>query len=91
MQPDNPADLGNKIYDMMAMAVGGRWGRLESEEAEPVVDSSASESDGSPDGASETEVIEPSEVRAENDPWKDWAFFQLTSSIFSFVGAIFVT
>ncbi|KAF7133233.1 hypothetical protein RHSIM_Rhsim09G0120100 [Rhododendron simsii] len=69
--PDNPADLGNKIYDMMAMAVGGRWGRLESEEAEPVVDSSASESDGSPDGASETEVIEPSEVRAENDPWKD--------------------
>ncbi|KAE9451121.1 hypothetical protein C3L33_16978, partial [Rhododendron williamsianum] len=69
--PDNPADLGNKIYDMMAMAVGGRWGRLESEEAEPVVDSSASESDGSPDGASETEVIEPSEVRAENDPWQD--------------------
>ncbi|KAH7839590.1 hypothetical protein Vadar_006081 [Vaccinium darrowii] len=69
--PDNPADLGNKIYDMMAMAVGGRWGRLESDEAELVEDSSPSESDGSPDGASETEVIEPSEVRAENDPWKE--------------------
>jgi len=69
--PDNPADLGNKIYDMMAMAVGGRWGRLESDEAELVEDSSSSESGASPDGTSETEVIEPSEVRAENDPWKE--------------------
>lgn len=69
--PDNPADLGNKIYDMMAMAVGGRWGRLESEDAELVEDSSSSESGASPEVTSETEVIEPSEVRAENDPWKE--------------------
>ncbi|GFY88868.1 chaperone protein htpG family protein [Actinidia rufa] len=65
--PDSPAELGNKIYEMMAMALGGRWGRSDEEEAED----GASESEGSPDGASETKVIEPSEVRAENDPWTD--------------------
>lgn len=68
--PDSPAELGNKIYEMMAMALGGRWGRSESEEAEPLEDS-ATESDGSVDEATETEVVEPSEVRAENDPWTD--------------------
>ncbi|GFZ18335.1 chaperone protein htpG family protein [Actinidia rufa] len=65
--PDSPAELGNKIYEMMAMALGGRWGRSDGEEAED----GASESEGSPDRASETEVIDPSEVRAENDPWTD--------------------
>ncbi|XP_057494359.1 heat shock protein 90-5, chloroplastic-like [Actinidia eriantha] len=65
--PDSPAELGNKIYEMMAMALGGRWGRSDDEEAED----GASESEGSPDRASETKVIEPSEVRAENDPWTD--------------------
>lgn len=68
--PDSPAELGNKIYEMMAMALGGRWGRSESEEAEPLEDN-ATESDGSIDEAMETEVVEPSEVRAENDPWTD--------------------
>ena len=67
LQPDSPAELGNKIYEMMAMALGGRWGRSDGEEAED----GASESEGSPDRASETEVSEPSEVRAENDPWTD--------------------
>ncbi|XP_057482492.1 heat shock protein 90-5, chloroplastic-like isoform X1 [Actinidia eriantha] len=65
--PDSPAELGNKIYEMMAMALGGRWGRSDGEEAED----GASESEGSPDRASETEVIDPSEIRAENDPWTD--------------------
>ncbi|KAK9277368.1 hypothetical protein L1049_006910 [Liquidambar formosana] len=65
--PDSPAELGNKIYEMMAIALGGRWGRSE-EEAEALEDSAA-EFDASPSEASETQVIEPSEVRTESDPW----------------------
>ncbi|KAL1203692.1 Heat shock protein 90-5 [Cardamine amara subsp. amara] len=61
--PDSPAELGNKIYEMMAMAVGGRWGRVEEE------DEVADEGDDDKNG--EAEVIEPSEVRAESDPWQD--------------------
>ncbi|EOA25349.1 hypothetical protein CARUB_v10018672mg [Capsella rubella] len=62
--PDSPAELGNKIYEMMAMAVGGRWGRVEEEEE------SATVNEGD-DKSGETEVVEPSEVRAESDPWQD--------------------
>ncbi|KAF8389878.1 hypothetical protein HHK36_024396 [Tetracentron sinense] len=68
--PDSPAELGNKIYEMMAIALGGRWGRPELEEAEAEGDG-AMESDSDPIETSETEVIDPSEVRAESDPWKD--------------------
>lgn len=25
MQPDNPAQLGGKIYEMMGMALSGKW------------------------------------------------------------------
>jgi len=64
-QPDSPAELGNKIYEMMAMAVGGRWGRVEEEEGS----SNVNEGEDTKDG--EAEVIEPSEVRAESDPWQD--------------------
>ena len=63
MQPDSPAELGNKIYEMMAMALGGRWGRSEEDEVEA--------SEVSADEGSETQVIEPSEVRTEDDPWQD--------------------
>lgn len=62
--PDSPAELGNKIYEMMAMAVGGRWGRVEEEEESSTVN----EGD---DKSGETEAVEPSEVRAESDPWQD--------------------
>nr|AIZ68156.1 heat shock protein 83-like protein [Albuca bracteata] len=70
--PDSPAELGNKIYEMMAIALGGRWGRSESddesakasEDSEPSSEVAASET-------AEAEVVEPSEVRTENDPWKD--------------------
>ncbi|XP_047310073.1 heat shock protein 90-5, chloroplastic [Impatiens glandulifera] len=66
--PDSPAELGNKIYEMMAMALGGRWGRLDSdnEEASSTEESGAAESKLETE---ETEVVEPSEVRAEDDPW----------------------
>ncbi|KAE8023089.1 hypothetical protein FH972_008834 [Carpinus fangiana] len=67
--PDSPAELGNKIYEMMAMALGGRWGRSEEEEAD--ASETASESGATVSEASETEVVEPSEVRAENDPWSN--------------------
>nr|GLL43499.1 heat shock protein 90-5, chloroplastic [Ipomoea trifida] len=72
--PDSPSELGNKIYEMMAMALGGRWGRLEEDEEEETEASegNATEDSGasSPDD-SQPEVIEPSEVRTENDPWSD--------------------
>lgn len=72
-QPDNPSELGNKIYEMMAIALGGRWGRAEEGASE-------AEADGGEEGVvtesnsseiSEAEVVEPSEIRTENDPWKD--------------------
>lgn len=50
------------------MAVGGRWGRVEEEVAEKG-STSVDEGDDTKDG--EAEVIEPSEVRAESDPWQD--------------------
>ncbi|WCJ35759.1 Heat shock protein 90 [Euphorbia peplus] len=68
--PDSPAELGNKIYEMMTMALGGRWGRSEELEDEEA-DDNAVESTATVSEATETEVIEPSEVRTENDPWQD--------------------
>ncbi|KAF3663961.1 putative alpha/beta hydrolase domain-containing protein 17C-like [Capsicum annuum] len=65
--PDSPAELGNKIYEMMAMALGGRWGRLEEGESEASTEAST-ESDAS---SVEAQVVEPSEVRTEsNDFWE---------------------
>nr|GEZ24997.1 heat shock protein 90-5, chloroplastic [Tanacetum cinerariifolium] len=52
--PDSRAELGGKIYEMMAVALGGRWGSVEeSETAEPTEDATSE--------ATETEVVEPSE------------------------------
>ncbi|KAG9448603.1 hypothetical protein H6P81_008568 [Aristolochia fimbriata] len=66
--PDSPAEMGGKIYEMMAIALGGKWGRSDSEEeAETASDVTSSEGGE----ATEAEVVEPSEVRAEADPWKD--------------------
>ncbi|RLN04308.1 heat shock protein 90-5, chloroplastic-like [Panicum miliaceum] len=68
--PESPAELGGKIYEMMAIALGGRWGRSDTEEAEATTSGEASaEADSSE--STETEVIEPSEVRPESDPWRD--------------------
>ncbi|GFP87277.1 heat shock protein 83 [Phtheirospermum japonicum] len=65
--PDSPTELSNKIYEMMAMALGGRWGRSEDDEAEKDENAPVENDDVS----SETQVIEPSEVRMESDPWSD--------------------
>ncbi|KAL6538841.1 hypothetical protein OROMI_025167 [Orobanche minor] len=66
--PDSPSELGNKIYEMMAMALGGRWGRLEDDESSDGIEN-ATETDASSVDATETQVVEPSEVRTESDPW----------------------
>ncbi|OAY73745.1 Heat shock protein 90-5, chloroplastic [Ananas comosus] len=66
--PDSPAELGGKIYEMMAIALGGRWGRSDSENAESKEDAEETAAEST---SEEAEVIEPSEVRAESDPWKD--------------------
>jgi len=70
VQPESPAELGGKIYEMMAIALGGRWGRSDTEEAETTTTGEASVEADSPEGTV-TEVIEPSEVRPESDPWRD--------------------
>jgi len=64
--PESPAELGGKIYEMMTIALGGRWGRSDTEEAEISVEVDSSE-------GAVTEVVEPSEVRTEieSDPWRD--------------------
>uniref|UniRef100_A0A0C9S9G4 TSA: Wollemia nobilis Ref_Wollemi_Transcript_893_3041 transcribed RNA sequence n=1 Tax=Wollemia nobilis TaxID=56998 RepID=A0A0C9S9G4_9CONI len=70
--PENPAELGGKIYEMMAMALGGRW---KSEESESVESMESTEDEPLSDSveaqASEAEIVEPSEVRMESDPWKN--------------------
>ncbi|XP_009627181.1 heat shock protein 90-5, chloroplastic-like [Nicotiana tomentosiformis] len=61
--PDSPAELGNKIYDMMSMALGGRWGRYEEGDIESSEELKESDSSSA--------VVEPSEVRTEsNDIWE---------------------
>jgi heat shock protein beta len=67
VQPESPAELGGKIYEMMTIALGGRWGRLEEAEATA---SETSVEFGSSEGTV-SEVVEPSEVRTESDPWRD--------------------
>ncbi|XP_021756076.1 heat shock protein 90-5, chloroplastic-like [Chenopodium quinoa] len=68
--PDSPSDLGNKIYEMMTMALGGRWGRLD-ESAEGSSEDNSSESGATAEEATDGQVVEPSEVITENDPWQD--------------------
>ncbi|URD74144.1 Heat shock protein [Musa troglodytarum] len=61
--PDSPAELGNKIYEMMAIALGGRWGRSESDEAAEGADSEATSSEAGSSETTEGEVVEPSEKK----------------------------
>ncbi|KQJ90630.1 hypothetical protein BRADI_4g32941v3 [Brachypodium distachyon] len=67
--PESPAELGGKIYEMMTIALGGRWGRSAADDTK----ASASETNAEVDSSEGTtmEVVEPSEVRTESDPWKD--------------------
>ncbi|TVU05426.1 hypothetical protein EJB05_48589, partial [Eragrostis curvula] len=58
----SPAELGGKIYEMMAIALGGRWGRSDTEEAEASAGEAGAEGDSSE--GTVTEEIEPSEIGA---------------------------
>lgn len=59
----------------MAIALGGRWGRSDSEVAAEYAESDGNEEESATESESdepaEAEVVEPSEVRDESDPWKD--------------------
>lgn len=70
-QPDSPAELGNKIYEMMAIALGGRWGRSDEDDEADAVEHGSDAGASTEAEVSEVQVIEPSEVRAESDPWSD--------------------
>ncbi|KAL3683593.1 hypothetical protein R1sor_001615 [Riccia sorocarpa] len=59
--PENPAEFGGRVYEIMAMALSGKNAPAD----EPVADT-GSEVSVSDDGV---EVVEPTEVRTENDPW----------------------
>ncbi|MBA0798472.1 hypothetical protein Gohar_009060 [Gossypium harknessii] len=63
--PDSPAELGNKIYEMMAMALGGRWGRYEDDDEVEASEVGAADTDTSASETSENQVIEPSEKERE--------------------------
>ncbi|KAM0899926.1 hypothetical protein ACQ4PT_020968 [Festuca glaucescens] len=67
--PESPAELGGKIYEMMTIALGGRWGRSVAEMAEATTSETNVEID--PSEGTVTEAVEPSEVRTESDPWRD--------------------
>jgi heat shock protein beta len=54
VQPDNPAQLGGKIYEMMGMALSGKWSspsQFESTQTQPHVLETV-----------EAEVVEPTEA-----------------------------
>ncbi|KAG8047966.1 hypothetical protein GUJ93_ZPchr0008g11700 [Zizania palustris] len=57
--PESPAELGGKIYEMMTIALGGRWGRSDAE-AEATTNEASTEADSSE--STVPEVIEPSEM-----------------------------
>ncbi|KAL2630130.1 hypothetical protein R1flu_014816 [Riccia fluitans] len=61
--PENPAEFGGRVYEMMAMALSGKRATAEvSETADAAVEEEGSDA--------AVEVVEPTEVRTENDPWQ---------------------
>lgn len=57
MQPENPAELGGKIYEMMGSALLGKWS-VKSETRDPVTEPRAPE-------ILEAEVVEPVEAGSQ--------------------------
>jgi heat shock protein beta len=54
--PENPAELGGKIYEMMGIALSGKWSRPEVQQQQPMAHSHNAE-------LLEAEVVEPVEVK----------------------------
>ncbi|XP_024391591.1 heat shock protein 90-5, chloroplastic [Physcomitrium patens] len=64
--PENPAEFGARVYEMMGLALIGKnesEGKVESAEQKLPTDEATS-------SESPSEVVEASEVIAENDPWQ---------------------
>lgn len=66
VQPENPAEFGARVYEMMGLALIGKQGG--EEKAESVEQSTPSEEGATSEVPSE--VVEASEVIAERDPWQ---------------------
>lgn len=60
MQPESPAELGGKIYEMMNMALLGKWGSSTTAHSPQQVDAATSVPE-----TVEAEVVEPAEVNAQ--------------------------
>jgi len=61
MQPEDPAQLGGKIYEMMGMALSGKWS------SPPEIQHPVSSQPGIPETL-EAEVVEP--VEADGQKWE---------------------
>ncbi|KAJ7521076.1 hypothetical protein O6H91_19G036700 [Diphasiastrum complanatum] len=71
--PENPAEYGGRVYEMMALALTGKESQAYGapEVVLPEVEGEdENEDEGDVDEDSDDEVVEPSEVRTESDPWK---------------------
>lgn len=70
VQPENPAEFGGRVYEMMGLALAGRRSsRGEQKISEDEEDTKMTEDD-SLNSSPDSEIVEPSEVITENDPWK---------------------
>ncbi|CAK9180403.1 unnamed protein product [Ilex paraguariensis] len=56
--PESPAQLGGKIYEMMGMALSGKWGATAAEFQKPIIPSQIPET-------MEAEVVEPAEAGSQ--------------------------
>lgn len=65
--PENPAEFGSRVYEMMALALAQQ---VEERAAYAAMGPAQSIPPESGAVESEVEVVEASEVRDENDPWK---------------------
>ncbi|KAG0632011.1 hypothetical protein M758_1G297800 [Ceratodon purpureus] len=73
--PDNPAEFGARVYEMMGLALAGQnnaqaEGKVGGEEKKQTEEASSSTSEESFEVEEPSEVVEASEVIAEDDPWQ---------------------
>uniref|UniRef100_A0A0D6QZ35 Histidine kinase/HSP90-like ATPase domain-containing protein n=1 Tax=Araucaria cunninghamii TaxID=56994 RepID=A0A0D6QZ35_ARACU len=84
--PDDPAELGGKIYSMMDIALAGKWAAPSTDDSNVHVSEPSVEVNGTREaeivelaevqsvevnGSKEAEIVEPAEVQVENSPSKN--------------------
>jgi heat shock protein beta len=69
VQPENPAEFGGRVYEMMGMALAGRRSAREEQSGSAAPEVTTEESSPK-ESEPQSEVVEASEVITENDPWK---------------------